>query len=46
MEQQQAILSGKDKINFLVIEGNIGAGKTSLVTKIADIYNEIGRAHV
>ncbi len=27
------------KLNYLVIEGNIGAGKTSLATKIANDYN-------
>ena len=27
------------KYNFIAIEGNIGAGKTSLATKIADDYN-------
>ena len=27
------------KYNFIAIEGNIGAGKTSLATKIADLFN-------
>jgi len=27
------------KYNFIAIEGNIGAGKTSLATKIAQDYN-------
>jgi len=29
----------KAELNFIVIEGNIGAGKTSLSTKIAEEYN-------
>ncbi|HBX52260.1 MAG: hypothetical protein A2275_15440 [Bacteroidetes bacterium RIFOXYA12_FULL_35_11] len=39
MDHLQTLPTGKDKIKFLVIEGNIGAGKTSLVTRIADLYN-------
>ncbi len=32
-------ISIESKHNFIVIEGNIGAGKTSLSTKISDDYN-------
>lgn len=39
MEFQHIRANNFNDINFLVIEGNIGAGKTSLVKKIAEEFN-------
>lgn len=39
MEHQHIKTNNFNNINFLVIEGNIGAGKTSLVRKVAEEFN-------